>query len=124
MQKQYLNPMREWRYTNTVTASANGMKTIHVSGQIGQGDSHQAQAEDAFKKIAAELAAAGATHEDVVKLNIYIVNLTQDAIVGVARAKAKYFTAEDQPASTWVGVTGLVAPGALVEIEAVAIVEE
>ena len=124
LEKEYINPMKSWGFTNTVTTASNGVKTIHVSGQTGQGDGHEAQADAAFKGVVEQLKAAGATPEDVVKLNVYIVNLSQDAVQGVGAAKSKYFTAEDQPASTWVGVTSLVMPQMLVEIEAVAVIEE
>lgn len=124
LKKDYLNPMKSWGFTHTVVTSANGTKTIHVSGQTGRGDGHQAQAEDAFGSLVSQLKDAGATPEDVVKLNVYIVDLSQDAIQGIGAAKAKFFTAEDQPASTWVGISALVMPEMLVEIEAIAIIEE
>lgn len=124
LKKEYINPLKSWGFTHTVTTASNGVKTIHISGQTGEGDGHEAQADVAFKGVVEQLKAAGATPEDVVKLNVYIVNLSREAIQGVAASKSKYFTAEDQPASTWVGVTSLVMPNLLVEVEATAVIEE
>ena len=121
---EYIDPVPSLRFTQVVSTTANGVKTIHVSGQIGTGETHEAQTESACANLIARLEKAGATESDVVMLNVYIKDLDADAVQGVKAGKDKVFTAEQQPASTWVGVTALVAPRALVEIEAVAIIAE
>jgi enamine deaminase RidA (YjgF/YER057c/UK114 family) len=70
-------------YTQVVTYTANGVTTVRISGQtasepsgrlVGR-DDLEAQARQAFQNLVAALEAAGATPEDVVKINAYIVGL-------------------------------------------------
>ena len=72
---------------------------------------------------ASPIAAAGAGVEDVIKINTYIKELDGEKAKAVAEAKAKVFTQENQPASTWIGVTSLIFPNLLVEVEAIAVLE-
>lgn len=102
-------------------------RIIYVSGQQGLdaenkvvGD-FEAQVTAAFDNIKAILADAGASFDHVVKLNHYFIDLkAHQRLLGPIRAK--YFVGRPQPASTTVQVGGLVRPGALYEVEAVAIV--
>ncbi len=125
--KEFLNPTT-MNFTNTVTASSGGIKTIYVSGQVGYEDSNipedaGEQADIAFRHIVEQLKDAGATVEDVVKINVYLKDLNSADTGKISAAKNKYFTQENQPASTWVGVTSLLYPQIKVEIEVIAIVE-
>ena len=115
-------------FTNAVSVTAGGAKTIYVSGQVGfaEGEVPESigeQADIAFKNLVAELDAAGAKVGDVVKINTYIKELDGEKAKAVAEAKAKHFTQENQPASTWIGVTSLIFPNLLVEVEAIAVIE-
>lgn len=75
------------------------------------------QAELALASIDACLKAVGAGAEHVVKVNVYLTDINDRAKINPARQR--YF-GEHRPASTLVGVTALVLPGAKVEIEATA----
>jgi 2-iminobutanoate/2-iminopropanoate deaminase len=98
---------------------------IWVSGAIGvEADGSipedaGEQAELALASIDACLKAAGAGAEHVVKVNVYLTNVDDRAKINPVRQR--YF-GEHRPASTLVGVTALVLPGAKVEIEAQAYV--
>ena len=81
------------------------------------------QAEMAHRNLVKELSDAGASPEDVVKLNSYIVDLSSDKSKTLGQVKAKYFTHTNQPASTVVGVSALVMKPLLVEVEATAVIE-
>ncbi len=125
--KEFINPS-SMGFSNAVAYSSNGVKTIVVAGQVGYDGKETpedigAQADIAFANVVRELQAAGADVGDVIKLNVYIVNLDRERSTAVGLAKAKYFTGENQPASTWVGVASLIFPALLVEIEATAVVE-
>ena len=72
--------------------------------------------------MVSQLEAAGAKVDDVIKLNVYVKDLDPPKTQVVGQAKAKYFTQGDQPASTWVGITSLVHPQLLVEVEAIAVI--
>jgi len=113
-------------FTQGVEAIGPG-RIIYVSGQQGLdadnkvvGD-FEAQVTAAFDNIKAILADAGASFDHVVKLNHYLIDLkSHQRLIGPIRAK--YFVGRPQPASTTVQVGGLVRPGALYEVETVAIV--
>lgn len=91
---------------------------IFCSGVIGQGESSEAEFRDAWEKIGAILAEAGAGYADIVDTTIYMVDLAANA---AAMAKIKdAFVHAPYPASTWIGVSGLVRLGARAEIKVTA----
>jgi 2-iminobutanoate/2-iminopropanoate deaminase len=99
-------------------------KLIWVSGAIGVAvdgsvpEDVSLQAELALASIDACLTAAGASAMHVVKVNVYLTDVNDRAKINPARQR--YF-GEHRPASTLVGVTALVLPGAKVEIEVTAV---
>jgi enamine deaminase RidA (YjgF/YER057c/UK114 family) len=133
MQTQFLNPpglCPTFGWTHVVTATDG--KTVHVSGQVavnergevvGKGDL-RAQTQQAFENVKIALAAAGATFRDVVKTNLYVVGLRPEHVPIIREIRSRYVWAEHPPASTLVGVSALVGPDWLIEIEAVAVVAE
>jgi enamine deaminase RidA (YjgF/YER057c/UK114 family) len=112
----------------TVVASA---KQVHISGQValnaagevvGKGDLG-AQTEQVYVNLGHALAAAGAQLGDVFKIVTYVVDLTPDKVATVRAARSKFVGDGPFPASTMVGVTGLVHPDLLIEIEAIAAID-
>jgi reactive intermediate/imine deaminase len=103
-----------------------GGRTIYVSGQIpvdksgaivGAGNL-RAQTQQVFENIKAGLEAAGATFGDVIKLNIYMLDVSQVQVVRDVRDK--FVDTARPPASTLVEVRRLVREEFLIEIDAVA----
>ena len=91
---------------------------IFCSGVIGQGESAEAEFRDAWGKIGAILAEAGAGYDDIVDTTIYMVDL---AAYAATMSKVKDdFVHAPYPASTWIGVSGFVRPGARAEIKVIA----
>lgn len=128
MEKEFINPS-QMGFSNVVVVKAGGVRTLYISGQVGFADNTippdiESQADLVFKNLVREIEAAGATVDDVIKINTYIKDMDRERVQAVGAAKGKYFTQENQPASTWVGVTSLVYPQFLVEVEAIAVVEE
>lgn len=106
--------------------AVTGGRTIYVAGQValdqhgnlvGAGDL-RAQTQQVFKNLQVALAAAGATFEHVVKLNYYLLDASQVAVVREVRES--FVNMASPPASTLVEVRRLAREDFLVEIEAIA----
>jgi enamine deaminase RidA (YjgF/YER057c/UK114 family) len=133
MNKQYLNPKELGaapKFYSHAVSFAGQAKLVYVSGQVswgpdgrvvGAGDM-RAQCEQVFKNLTAVLAAAGAGWGDIVKMNSYMVNLNAENVATFREARAAYLKPGQMPASTLVGVTSLVQPELLLEVEVVAAV--
>ena len=115
-------------YTHVVTVSGTG-KMIFVAGQlardangncVGKGD-RRAQIEQVGENIKASLEAAGASPADIVKTNTYVTNYEEFAKHGDMRLR--YF-GPATPTSTTVQISRLADPDAMVEIEAIAVVDD
>lgn len=103
-----------------------GGRTLHISGQlainavgeiVGRND-FRAQTQQVFENIKAALAAIGADFTHVIKLNMYVVDITQVPILREVRDH--YVNTQHPPASILVEVSRLVREEFLVEIEAIA----
>ena len=126
LQKEFFNVGST--FSNVVTTSHGGVTTIYVSGQVGISDGEipedfGQQVEYTFANLRRQLQAAGATPEDVVQIRTYIVNISSERVSTYNEARVGFFTQQNKPASTMVGVPGLVIPELLVEVEAVAVIE-
>jgi enamine deaminase RidA (YjgF/YER057c/UK114 family) len=102
---------------------------VFISGQIGVGrdgklvaGDFRAQAVQAFENLKAALQAVGARFEHVVKLNNYLIELEHQPILRDVRAL--YLNMAAPPASTSVRVVGFARAGALLEVEAIAVLPE
>lgn len=102
--------------------------TVYLSGQIPlvpetmemAGDTVQAQAEQVFKNLKAVCEAAGASLQDMVKVQIYMTDLSQFGTVN--EIMSQYFV-EPYPARATVEVSAL-PKGSLVEIDGILVVPE
>lgn len=108
---------------------AEGRRLVFVAGQVafdkdgdivGKGDL-EAQVRQAYANLAAALEAVGTTFGDVVRMTTYIVDYRQEHRDVLRKIRSEHWPAEP-PAGTLVGVSALVLPDLLVEIEATAIV--
>lgn len=113
-------------YSHIAVVSAG--RQVHVSGQValdaegklvGKGDI-AAQAEQVFANLETALASVGADFSRVFKMVTYVVDLTPEKVLAVRGVRRKRFGDGPFPASTLVGVTGLVNPEFLIEIEVIA----
>ena len=97
-----------------------GQTAIGLDGTIvGIGDPY-AQAKQVFENMAAVLSEAGGDFNDIVKITTYITDIAYRVKVNEAR---KEFFQKDFPASTLVVVKGLADAEFLVEVEAIACIE-
>jgi enamine deaminase RidA (YjgF/YER057c/UK114 family) len=114
-------------YTYVVEATGPN-RVIFIAGQLGldldnklvggAGD-FRAQCAKAFENLGFALAAVGATFNDVVKINNYLTDMSH---IGIFReVRDAFLHTKAPPASTTVAISALARPGALFEIEAVAV---
>lgn len=103
-------------------------KMLYISGTtatddqgniVGAGDI-VAQTRCIFEKMGKILEAAGASFDDIVKTVDYIT--TTENYRGTAGVRREFF-GKDFPAATGVIVAGLLRPEALIEIDAVAVID-
>jgi enamine deaminase RidA (YjgF/YER057c/UK114 family) len=113
-------------WTHVVTTS--GGRIVHISGQVGidaagknvaKGDLRQ-QTERAFENVRLALAAVGGTFKDVVNTRLYVVGLRPEHVPVIREVRSRFVDPAHPPASTLVGVSALVGPDWLIEIEATA----
>ncbi|MCA9621204.1 MAG: RidA family protein [Myxococcales bacterium] len=116
-------------YANGVAARG---RQVFVAGQIGWDASEQLVGEDlasqfrqALANVRAVVEAAGGSVEDIVRLTIYCTDVPAYR-QGVAAIGAAYreVLGKHFPAMALLGISELVHPGAKVEIEATAMIEE
>jgi enamine deaminase RidA (YjgF/YER057c/UK114 family) len=90
-----------------------------------KGDTYEAKVRNVFERLKRTLAAAGADLSDVVELTTFHANARdtetfQKEFAELAKIHHEYFPT-GHPAWTAVGTTALLAPGAVLEMRAVAI---
>lgn len=106
-------------------------RQVHVAGQVAMNEARQlvgrgdlaAQAEQVYTNVTAALVGAGAKIADVFKMVTYVVDLTPDKAAAVRAVRNRHFGDGPYPASTMVGVTSLVDPDLLIEVEVIALLE-
>jgi enamine deaminase RidA (YjgF/YER057c/UK114 family) len=114
-------------YTYVVEATGPN-RLIFIAGQLGldldnklvggPGD-FRAQCAKAFENLGYALASAGATFSDVVKINNYLVDISHLPIF--RQVRDTFLNTKAPPASTTVAISTLARPGALFEVEAIAV---
>jgi enamine deaminase RidA (YjgF/YER057c/UK114 family) len=111
-------------------AEVRGGRTLYISGQlaldkdgnlVGRGD-FRAQVKQVFENLKARLEEGGASFKDVVKLNYYLTDASD--IQALRDLRNNYINTENPPASTLVVVKQLVREEYLLEVEAIAVVND
>ncbi len=115
-------------YTHVVEVTRG--RTIFIAGQIALNQvgeivglrDFRAQTQQVFENLKAALAAVGTDFTSVVKMNTYVVDVSQLPILREVRDR--YVNTVNPPANTLVEVRRLTREEFLIEIEAVAHVSE
>ena len=114
-------------------AFSNGVKVtggelLFISGQlakdanselVGKGDI-KAQTKQVLENIKKVLDQAGANFSDIVRVTVFIKDMNQ--FRDIHDVRLQYFDENNLPASTMVSVSGFVDEDALIEIDAVAVI--
>ena len=126
-QTRFINPpalRRPPGYTHVVEVTAPA-RIVYIAGQLGvDGDDKvvgdfRRQAVQTFENLKTALAAVGAQFRHVVKLNNYLVDRAY--LPTFREVRDSYLADKNRPASTTIAISGLAREGALIEIEAVAV---
>lgn len=112
-------------------ATAGGV-TLHISGQVAVGADGKViapgdmkkQTEAVFENLRLILQEAGGSFDDVVKLTHYVVDLRPEHRPAITEIRSRYVNQANPPASTMIGVPALVMDGLVIEVEAVAVIDE
>jgi enamine deaminase RidA (YjgF/YER057c/UK114 family) len=123
---RFMNPetiAKPGGYSHVVEITGPG-RIVYIAGQLGlkpdgkiAGD-FRAQAVQAFENLKNALAAVGASFNDVVKLNNYLIDISTNIAI-YREVRDQYVDTTKPPASTTVGVPALARDGALFEVEAI-----
>lgn len=130
---RFLNPPTLYKppgYSHVVEVRGPG-RVVYIAGQLGfdaQGNlvgapgDFRAQAMQAFENLKLALAAVGAGFGDVVKLNNYLTDMSHLPVFREVRDH--YLNVSAPPASTTIEISKFARNGALIEIEAVAMLAD
>ena len=119
MPRQNISTGSKWEPIMGYSRAVRAGNLIEVAGTTAPGDSAYEQARTALEKIEAALGELGASLNDVVRTRMFVVDIERNG-EDVGRAHGEVF-AHIKPATAMYGVTGLLAPEMLVEIEASAV---
>ena len=128
---RFINPdtiARPFGYTHVV--ETRGSRTVYISGQVAfdlQGNlvganDMGAQAEQVFRNLELALASVGATFNDVVKFTYFLTDISQ--LQAVRDVRDRYINTAQPPASSAFEVRQLFRKELLIEVEAVAVLDE
>jgi len=126
MSKQIISTTQAPAAIGTYSQAVKVGNTVYLSGQIGLDpvsmilvEGIEAQVKRVFDNLKAVTEAAGGSMSDIVKLNIFLTDLANFALVNTIMAE--YFT-QPYPARAAVGVASL-PRGAFVEADGVMVVD-
>ena len=125
---RYINPSTMAKppgYTHLVEVNGPG-RTIYIAGQLGydgagkQGADFREQATLVYENLKAAIESVGGKMENIVKLNAYLTDIRAQLPI-YREVRDKFINVAAPPASTTLEISKLARDGALLEVEAVAI---
>jgi enamine deaminase RidA (YjgF/YER057c/UK114 family) len=129
MERRRVSSGTEWESRVGYSRAVRVGSQIHVSGTtatdddgdvVGVGDPYE-QTTQALSNVEDALAEAGASLSDVIRTRMFVTDIDDWEAIG--EAHGEYF-GNIRPATSMLEVSQLIDPALLVEIEAVAVVDE
>ena len=116
-------------FSDAVRIDLPGWTMLFVSGKLATdasgaivGRTMREQTRQVLENIKAVLAPEGATMDDVVRVRVYVTQLDPETLREIHSVRSGYFREGNYPASTLVRVVQFVREGALIEIDADAVI--
>ena len=117
--------------TFTHVIVSKGSKIVFIAGQVAEDSNGKlvgagdmvAQSRQVFANIGRCLEAAGARPDRVTKLTIFVANYKRDYLPMIEEGRVSLF-GDHKPADTLVGVAALSRPDYMLEVDAVAVIDE
>jgi 2-iminobutanoate/2-iminopropanoate deaminase len=98
----------------------SGQVALDLDGKVVGENNFEQQTEQVFKNIKAIIENSGGTMNDLVKITIYLRDVSN--ITKFREIRNKYINVSNPPASTLVEITDLARDEFLVEVEATAVI--
>jgi enamine deaminase RidA (YjgF/YER057c/UK114 family) len=116
-------------FSDAVRIDLPGCTMLYISGKLAVdasgavvGRTMGEQTRQVLESIKAVLAREGGTMDDVVRVRVYVSQLDPETLREIHAVRARYFREGNYPASTLVRVVQFVRDGALIEIDADAVI--
>ena len=129
MEKRQINPWtwqerfgfaQAWRVDGAQSiVFAAGQTGVSADGEVLAVGDLEGQTRLAFENLRTVLQDAGASFDDVVKVTLYLTDITK--IRDAARVRDEFIDTARPPASTAIGVAELALPDLMIEVDAIAV---
>lgn len=133
MEKTTLHPVGDRGFSRAVAITEPTHKRVFLSGAIAADEEYNligeddmaAQTEYVYGQIEEYLQELGGDMDDLVRIRVYVTTMADDAIAGYREGRSDFYDDPAHvPASTLVEVESLVLDGAMVEVDAEAIIPD
>lgn len=102
----------------------SGLVPIDDAGQVLYKDDIAAQTRTVLEDLTAVLSEFDGTMDDIVRVRVYVTDLTEEKFEEIHRVRGEFFEREHHPASTLIEVEDLVRDGAMIEIDSEAVIPD
>ncbi|MBT5048641.1 MAG: RidA family protein [Rhodospirillaceae bacterium] len=99
----------------------SGATPIDDDGNL-VGDTMLEQTRQVLRRLKRVLDDQGATFADIVRVRVFVTDISPEALRQVHAARNEVFPADARPASTLVQISGIIREGGMVEIDADAVI--
>ena len=126
--------VNELVHSGGVVVEAGDLTFVYLSGRtatdgdsdviVGDGDIRE-QTRQVIRNLLSALEPVGGTIDDIVRMRVYITPpFSKENFAAIHEARAEFFHKDHYPASTLVIVHGLARDGAMIEIDADAVISK
>jgi len=116
-------------FSDAVRVDLAGCAMVFISGKVAVDESGKVvsrtmreQTRHVLDSIKSVLTREGGTMDDIVRVRVYVTQLDQQSLKEIHEVRSAYFRPGHYPASTLVRVDQLIRDGALIEIDADAVI--